>query len=135
MSSYPSLSTELTKDAALDISAAGATEIIGSKPIDARRLNTLSAQVRVSGLAGAGDGTIKLQVSDVLDYINPAYPFPASDTDADWVDVSGASCTLTADGTFTFSVNTLPQGFARLLFTKNGATAGSVEVFVTCKNG
>lgn len=135
MSSYPSLSTELTQAAPLDISAAGATEVVGGKPIDARRLSTFSAQVRVASLAGAGDATVKLQVSDVLDYTNPAYPFPASDADADWVDVSGATCTLAIDGTFTFSVNSLPQGFARLLFTKNGATAGSVEVFVTCKNG
>lgn len=135
MASYPTLSTELTRTVPLDISAAGATEVVGAKPADIGRLNTFSAQVRVAGLAGAGDATVQLQVSDVLDYENPAYDFPASDDDADWVNVSGAVCTLTTDGTFTFSVNVLPQRFARLLFTKNGATAGTVEVFVTCKNG
>lgn len=137
MASYPTLSTELTQDSPLDISTAAATEIVGGKPIDARRLTTFSATVRVLGLTGGTDATVKLQATDVLNYTNPAYEFPAPDDDDMWVDVSSGSVTLSAtgDNVFTFSVNDLPQAFIRVVFTKNTATGGTVEAFVTCKNG
>lgn len=133
MSSYPFFSSKTAEN--VDLSAASDGDVLG-KPIDMARLTKISVQAILTGVAGAtatDADSIKLQASDVVG--EPGADFFSSD-DLHWVDVSSALVQL-VNGTncVTFSAADLPSRFVRIVLNKSGVSAGTANVYVTCKHG
>ena len=134
MSNFPVFTSEVTS--AVDVSALADGDVVKS-PIDMVRLTKLSAQAILTGIAGAtGNAVIKLQASDVNDYTGNSCSW--SNNPLHWVDVTSASAAL-VNGTncVTFAAADIPSRYVRIVFDAGGDTisAGSLELFVTCKHG
>ena len=134
MSSFPVFSSKVATE--VDVSALADGAVLG-QPIDMARLTKVSVQAILQGLAGAAvDTFIKLQASDVNDYSGSSRSW--SDDPLHWVDVTSAQVAL-VDGTncVTFSAADLPSRYIRVVFDSGAGTitAGTLDLWVTCKNG
>ena len=135
MSSFPFFSSKTADDFNLATELDGA--VIG-KVIDMSRLTKISVQILTIGVAdssGTDADAVILQASDVLDYSNSVLG-SWSNAAASWVNVSSALAQLAnGSNTVTFSAADLPSRFVRLVLAKSAITAGTLDVFVTCKHG
>lgn len=96
------------------------------RPFDISKMGRMSVQVTWASLTSAGsiDAVVKVQVSSV-----------ASPASSDWIDKSGATFTITsAGGTNLINVTSLGESWARVVYTKNSVTAGTLDGFCHAKS-
>lgn len=93
------------------------------KAFSFQRMSRVSFHVSWASLTGTKDGTVKVQVSSV--------PLPGA---SDWVDKSGANFTVdSTDGQQLISLANLTERWARIVYTHNSISGGTITGYCHAK--